>query len=233
MIGVTVKLIILYIVLSIAISAIPSWGVLASQWALDNWGPLWTIAWQALLFAFLAVKIPTMAQNALTGSASLSPGEALQIAATAIAAGVGAAAGAGKMAGSALDATYGAAKKAPSLAAFNRNSINPLDDMRSPKSSNANIQMPWDTSSGTSAPNKNSMYEPLDHSKIMTDWQAKSKDTGNASGASIGDDKNKKPNQDNSRSKTDSIKSAIETVGRIIPNDQAAAGGDLVKNHKD
>jgi type IV secretion system protein TrbL len=221
MIGVTVKLIILYIVLSVAISAIPSWGVMAATWSLDNWGPLWTIAWQALLFGFLSFKIPQMAQNALTGSASLSPGEALQIAATAIAAGVGAAAAGGRMAGTAVDTAYGAGKSAIDVASLNKSAWrNPLDDIRAPGSNNSTI------------PN---MYEPLDHSRGPVNLKAEREGmdkSGKASDASISG--NASSNQsDYKPSKTDSVRGALDTFGKVIPNDQATVGGDLVKNHKE
>lgn len=218
MIGVMLKLIILYVILSIAISVTPEWARLAGTWSLTDWSPLFTVVWQALVFAYLTVKIPQIAQNALTGSASLSAGDALQMATAAAVAAVGAAA----MGGSAFDKArtgFGGGGKDDSLSkATSFPMSRGIPDLGNGKPQSSNIP---------------SMYEPLDHSKGPLNLAAengKINKSGNASNASIGgSDKSDNKNKDNERKPNvfDHTKGALETFSRAVPNDHVSAGGDI------
>lgn len=107
MIGVGVKIVVLSFVLKIAITLAPVWAQSASAWRIDDWTPLWLVAFSSIGMAMLAWKAPQIASSILSGTSSLSAGDALQIAATAAATTVGAAAfgvgAAGKATNTAMD----------------------------------------------------------------------------------------------------------------------------------
>lgn len=221
MIGVMFKLIILYVILSIAISAAPSWALLAATWSLTDWSPLFTVAWQALVFAYLTLKIPQLAQNALSGSASLSAGDALQMAGAAAVGGVGAMAAGATGVGSAYDAAKNR------LFGDSKGSDNNLTKATSLPISRG---VP-DLGGGKNTSANNSMYEPLDHSKGPLNLAAKyaedSKNTGNASKASIGGSNAKDTSASNKPSKLDHLRGGLDTFTRAVPNDHVAAGGSV------
>lgn len=216
MIAIGLKLTILLLIISIMVNMVPLLAKLVSTFEYNYWNPLWWTAFIAGGLGLLSWKIPKLAADALSGTASLSAGDAIQMAAAAAVGAVGAAA----LGSKALDAV---GDKATSGFININDTIHgryPLDPFGAPGGSNS--KMP-------------SMYEPLDHSKGPELPQAaKAKDTGNASSASIGGTNKTDSTGDKPRtSSLDSVKGALDTFARSVPNDQATVGGDLVKNHKD
>lgn len=130
MIGVGVKIVVLTLVLKIAITLAPIWAQSASAWRIDDWTPLWLVAFSSVGMAMLAWKAPQMASSILSGTSSLSAGDALQIAATAAAATVGAAAfgagAVGKASNTALDALEKGTSGLPNLGKELGQSLNGL-----------------------------------------------------------------------------------------------------------
>lgn len=216
MIAVGMKIMIMMLVLSIFVQLAPALAKLVSKFTITDWSPLWWTACAAMTAGVIAWKVPTIASNALTGTASLSAGDAIQMAAIAIAGAVGATAATGQMAMGGARAMGGAAGKVKSAA----NSLgiggraNTLEQMGGNKS-------------------------PMPASAIPDPNGPPPSGNGSASNASIGSN-NVSPE---TQSKLDKIfgkgdqkgalghvRGAFDTLARSVPNDQATVGGDLIKN---
>jgi len=220
MIAVSVKLMMIYLVMSVGVTLAPLWGKMAASWTMSDWSPIWKIAFGAATLAYLTVKIPQMASNALSGTASLSAGDALQIAAIAGASAVAATAATGKMTIGGARALGGAAESAKSAASSLGigGRANTLEQMGGNKSTMPSSMIP---DPNGSAPG------------------------GNASSASIGGNNSKEPTKEQ-LTKLDQIfgkgehkgalghtRGALDTLSRSIHNDQATVGGDGIKNRSD
>lgn len=72
-----VRLLSIYFVLAVARDIVPMMGVELAKASLTNLNPIWTTVGMAFLLAILAVKLPSMAADMLSGSASLSAGDAM------------------------------------------------------------------------------------------------------------------------------------------------------------
>lgn len=221
MIAVAVKLMMIYLVMSVGVTLAPLWAKMAASWTISDWSPIWKIAFGAATLAYLTVKIPQMASNALSGTASLSAGDALQIAAIAGASAVAATAATGKMTlggGRALGAAAGKGISAASSLGGRGNSLEPMKGNQSAMPASA-IPHPFG--------------DPP---------------SGNGSSASIGGNNNDKDKDKDKEAltKLDKIfgkgehkgalghtRGALDTLSRSIHNDQATVGGDGIKNRSD
>jgi type IV secretion system protein TrbL len=225
MIAVGLKILILYLIMSVSLQLAPLWANMAASWSLDDWSPLWYVAFSALGTAILTWKIPKIAADALSGTASLSAGEALQIAAAAIAGAVGATAVGAKLAEKTMDATSDVLGKAGGhLATYGQgHSISSI-------SSDNKAQVPIPDPTGPS---------PIGDGKPST---ISNSPIGNANGASISGAGNGEGNIDKmfekfaaqnqqQRKLSDKVQDGIRSFQSAVPNDQATVGGDLVKNH--
>ena len=110
MIACGVKILVLMLLMSIITKLVPIWAAEAADWSLGNWSPLWRVAFSAAGCAFLAWKAPQIAANAISGTSSLTAGDALQVATMAATAAVATTA----MASGAADKVLGGASGAAS-----------------------------------------------------------------------------------------------------------------------
>jgi P-type conjugative transfer protein TrbL len=67
-----VRLMAIYFVLAVANGLAPTIGAELAVAGFDNMGPIWAVVGLSALLALLAIKVPTLASDILTGSASLS-----------------------------------------------------------------------------------------------------------------------------------------------------------------
>ncbi|MFD0912717.1 P-type conjugative transfer protein TrbL [Methylophilus luteus] len=225
MIAVGLKITILYLILSISLQLAPLWAKTAANWTMTDWSPLWYVAFSAVATGVLTWKIPKIAADALSGSASLSAGEALQITAAAIAGLAGAAALGSKAAettanglGTVLDKGLGALG-------------NGLSNLRAPSIEPMSSNVPVPDPTGP-APRG-------DGSTISTS----NSPGGNAKGAnlsgtgSVGQTSSKAidrfAEQQQQRRLSERFQDSMKSLESAIPNDQATVGGDLVKNHSE
>lgn len=126
MIAVSVKIMILAIVANIAIQSTPGWATQLAEWKIDDWRPMWTVAFQILSIGILALLAPKLASAILAGGSSMSAGDAIQaggniggMATGAGAIALGAAAAGAGVAGKAAAEAGGAGKAL--LAGFDQN----------------------------------------------------------------------------------------------------------------
>lgn len=215
MIAVGVKITVLYIIMSVSLQLAPIWAKMAASWTMDDWSPLWYIAFSAMGVAILTWRIPKIAADALSGTASLSAGEALQIAAGAIAGAVGATALGAKMAEKTADGVSDVIGKASStIPAFN--SANSISSMN--LGEKTPVQVPG-----------------------IPGMDSPASSQGNAKGASISGEDGRNTEklferfaeQNQNRKLSDRVQDGIRSFQSAVPNDQASVGGDLVKNHGD
>lgn len=226
MIAVGLKILILYLIMSVSLQLAPMWAKMAATWSLDDWSPLWYVAFSALGTAILTWKIPKIAADALSGTASLSAGEALQIAAAAIAGAVGATAVGAKLAEKTFDsATDVLGKSGGHLASYRQgNSISGLSSDSKPQMPVPDPTGPSPKSDGSTASTSNSL-------------------NGNANGANISGSGTGEGNiekmfekfasQNQQRKLSDRVQDGIRTFQSAIPNDQATVGGDLVRGNSE
>jgi type IV secretion system protein TrbL len=115
-----VRFLAMYFVMNVASSMAEIMGEQLAEMSVTNLSPLWTVLGMAGLLAFLAMKIPQMASDLLSGTASVSGGDMVATAAMA-GAGVGAVAGgaigAAKAVGGAANSVAGAIKAGSSALA--------------------------------------------------------------------------------------------------------------------
>lgn len=218
MIAVGLKMTILYLILSISLQLAPLWAKMAANWSMNDWSPLWYVAFSALATGILTWKIPKIAADALSGTASLSAGEALQITASALAGAVGATALGAKLSEKSVDSVIDVLGKASSSipAYSSANAINNL-------TSDSKVQVPVPDPTGP-APTGSSH-------------------TGNAKGASISGAGTGEGNiekmfekfaaQNQQRKLSEQVQDGIRTFQSAVPNDQATVGGDLVRSNSD
>lgn len=223
MIAVAVKLMMLYLIMSVGLTLAPLWAKMASSWSMSDWSPIWKIAFGAATLAYLTIKIPQMASNALSGTASLSAGDALQIAAIAGASAVAATAATGKMA-------IGGDRM-----------LKDLDDKAMSAAGSFGIGGRANTLESMGG-NKSSMNESM-----IPDPTGPAPSSDDGSTASIGGrDKGNNDNDKEALTKLDKIfgkgehkgalghtRGALDTLSRSIHNDQATVGGDGIKNRSD
>jgi len=225
MIAVGLKITILYLILSISLQLAPLWAKTAATWTMMDWSPLWYVAFSAVATGVLTWKIPKIAADALSGTASLSAGEALQITAAAIAGLAGAAALGSKAAettangvGTLLDKGLGALG-------------NGLSNLRSPSiepmSSNASIPDPTGP-----APTGDDRTVSTSNSP---GGDAKSASIGGAGSEGRTSSKafERFAEQQQQRKLSERVQDSMKSLESAIPNDQATVGGDLVKNHSE
>lgn len=222
MIAVGLKITILYLILSISLQLAPLWAKTAANWTMTDWSPLWYVAFSAVATGVLTWKIPKIAADALSGTASLSAGEALQITAAAIAGMAGAAALGTKAAettangvGTVLDKGLGAMG-------------NGLSNLRAPsiEPMSSNVPVPDPTGPAPKG----------DGSTISTS----NSPGGDAKGASISGTGSQGQNtgkaierfaeQQQQKRLSERVQDSMKSFESAIPNDQATVGGDLVKN---
>lgn len=78
MIAVSVKIFILALIAKVAIDSAPIWSTLLAQWKIDDWRPMWKVAFQIGTVGVLALLAPKLASAILAGGSSMSAGDALQ-----------------------------------------------------------------------------------------------------------------------------------------------------------
>lgn len=216
MVACGVKILVLMLLMSIISKLIPIWATEAGAWKIDDWSPLWRVAFSAAGCAFLAWKAPQIAANAISGTSSLTAGDALNIAAAAAIAAVGTAAVASGAAEKVLEGGANVGNRGlESLSNSMRGgSIEPITG------SSANVPDPTGP-----APS--------------SDKGVSSSGKGNASTASVGgagadksiesmfSDFASKMNPEKNTSQK--LQDGLRGVQSVIPNDQATVGGDAVK----
>ncbi|ACT52127.1 P-type conjugative transfer protein TrbL [Methylovorus glucosotrophus] len=220
MIAAGIKILVLMLLMSIFTQLVPKWATEAASWTMQDWSPLWRVAFSAAGCAFFAWKAPQIAANAISGTSSLTAGDALQIAAMAATAAVGGAAlaagAADKVLNGASEAlTKGGGAVSNGLMSMGGPSIEPI-------TSSAVIPDPTGPSpisDGSTATTSNSPQ-------------------GNASGATISgtDGQNIEKMFDNFASQikpkptlSEKIQGGVRAFQSTVPNDQASVGGDAVK----
>lgn len=225
MIAVGLKITILYLILSVSLQLAPLWAKSAASWTMMDWSPLWYVAFSAVATGVLTWKIPRIAADALSGTASLSAGEALQITAAAIAGMAGAAALGSKAAettangvGTLLDKGLGAMGNG--LSSLRPPSIEPMA---------SNVPVPDPTGSAPTGDGRSS--------------STSNSPSGNAKSASISGANSEGQNtnraierfaeQQQQRRLSERVQDSMKSFESAIPNDQATVGGDLVKNHSE
>lgn len=78
MIAMSVKIMVLALVATIAIQSAPSWATQLATWQIDDWRPMWTVAFQILTVGIFALVAPKMAATIMAGGTSMSAGDVLQ-----------------------------------------------------------------------------------------------------------------------------------------------------------
>jgi type IV secretion system protein TrbL len=220
MIAAGIKILVLMLLMSIFTQLVPKWATEAASWTMQDWSPLWRVAFSAAGCAFLAWKAPQIAANAISGTSSLTAGDALQIAAMAATAAVGGAALAAGAADKVLNGTADGVGRG--VGALGNGMMNMRGPSIEPITSSAVIPDPTGpapTSDGSTATTSNSS-------------------AGNASSASISGEggqnvekmfeKFASQNQQQ-RKFSDRLQDGIRTFQSTVPNDQATVGGDAVK----
>lgn len=217
MIACGVKILVLMLLMSIISKLVPIWATEAATWKIDDWSPLWRVAFSAAGCAFLAWKAPQIAANAISGTSSLTAGDALQIATMAATAAVATTAIASGAADKVLGGASGAASRGfDSLRnSMSASSIEPITGGSIPDPTGSTPS----TSDGSTVSSSNSF------------------DTGNAKNASISPESTQKidkhfsdqANKYPQRKTSEKVQDALRTFQSSIPNDQATVGGDAVK----
>lgn len=224
MVAAGVKILVLMLLMSIITKLVPIWATEASAWKIDDWSPLWRVAFSALGCAFLAWKAPQIAANAISGTSSLTAGDALQIAAMAATAAVAG----GALAAGAADKVLGSAAEGASrgLGAIN-NGLGGMGSGIIEPSTGSSFAVPDPTGP---SPSSN------DGGTVSTSNSSSS--PGNASTASVSSGSDTKlekmfgdfaQSMNPQRKTSDKLKDGLRTFQSVIPNDQATVGGDAVK----
>lgn len=78
MIAVSVKIMVIALIAKIAIDSAPTWSEQLAQWQIDDWKPMWQVAFQILSIGVLALLAPKFATAAMSGGTSMSAADALQ-----------------------------------------------------------------------------------------------------------------------------------------------------------
>lgn len=78
MIAMSVKIMVLAVVASIAIQSAPSWATQLATWQIDDWRPMWTVVFQILTVGVFALLGPKHAAAIMAGGTSMSAGDVLQ-----------------------------------------------------------------------------------------------------------------------------------------------------------
>lgn len=218
MIACGVKILVLMLLMSIISKLVPIWASEAAAWRIDDWSPLWRVAFSAAGCAFLAWKAPQIAANAISGTSSLTAGDALQVATMAATAAVATTA----LASGAADKVLGGASGAASGG---------FDALRNGMGA----------SSITPITGSTSVPDPTGSSGSTNDGSTVSSSnntsSGNAKNASISPESDKKidkhfsdqANRSPERKASQKIQDGLRTFQSVIPNDQATVGGDAVK----
>lgn len=218
MIACGVKILVLMLLMSIITKLVPMWAAEAAEWSLGNWSPLWRVAFSAAGCAFLAWKAPQIAANAISGTSSLTAGDALQVATMAATAAVATTAMASGAADKVLDRASGAASRGfDSLRnSMGASSIEPI-------TGSSSVPDPTGSTPGKS-----------DGSTVSA---SNSIGSGDAKKASISPESDKKvekhftdqANKNPPKKTSEKIQDGLRTFQSSIPNDQATVGGDAVK----
>lgn len=218
MIACGVKILVLMLLMSIITKLVPIWATEAAAWKINDWSPLWRVAFSAAGCAYLAWKAPQIAANAISGTSSLTAGDALQVAAMAATAAVATTAMASGAADKLLEGASGAASRGfDSLSnSIGASSIEPITGSSSvpdPTGSNPS------KSDGSTVSSTNSIG------------------SGNAKNASISPESDRKidkhfsdqANKNPPKKISEKMQDGLRTFQSSIPNDQATVGGDAVK----
>jgi type IV secretion system protein TrbL len=221
MIASGIKILVLMLLMSIVTKLVPIWATEAAAWNMSDWSPLWRVAFSAAGVAFLAWKAPQIAANAISGTSSLTAGEALQIAAMAATAAVGTAALATGAADKLMSSASNAGSKGvESLSnSFRGGSIEPITG------SSPYVPDPTGSSPSSSDGSSVSVSNRIQDAK----GDAKNSSISSANDANI-EKKFADQAQNNSQKRTsEKIQDGLRTFQSVIPNDQATVGGDSVK----
>jgi type IV secretion system protein TrbL len=219
MIACGVKILVLMLLMSIISKLVPIWATEAATWKIDDWSPLWRVAFSAAGCAFLAWKAPQIAANAISGTSSLTAGDALQIATMAATAAVATTAVASGAADKVLEKASGAASRG-------------FDSLRNSVGSSSISPL----AGSSSVPNQTGP----DVSKNDGSYPSNSNNPkkGNAKNASIGGSEadkkidkhfSDKANNNPPKKLSEKMQDGLRTFQSSIPNDQATVGGDAVK----
>ena len=220
MIAVGVKITVLYLIMSVTLQLAPIWAKMAASWTVDDWSPLWYIAFSAMGVAILTWRIPKIAADALSGTASLSAGEALQIAAAAMAGAVGATAVGAKLAEKTVDSVTDVLGKASSnIPAFS--SVNAISNLTSDSKPSVSVPDPTGPAPDGNAYSGNAKGATISGAGA------------NASEGNVEKMFEKFAAQNQNRNLSDRLQDGLRSFQSAIPNDQATVGGDLVRNHSD
>jgi type IV secretion system protein TrbL len=218
MIACGVKILVLMLLMSIITKLVPIWATEAAAWRIDDWSPLWRVAFSAAGGALLAWKAPQIAANAISGTSSLTAGDALQVATMAATAAVATTA----MASGAADKVLGGASGAVS---------------RGSESLRNNIG----ASSIEPITGSSSVADPTGPSPSSNDGSTASLSnsigSGDAKNSSISPEVDKKvekhftdkANMSPPKKISEKMQDGLRTFQSSIPNDQATVGGDSVK----
>lgn len=217
MIACGVKILVLMLLMSIISKLVPIWATEAATFRINDWSPYWRVAFSAAGCAYLAWKAPQIAANAISGTSSLTAGDALQIATMAATAAVATTA----LASGAADKVLGGASGAASRG---------FDSLRN--SMGASSIEPITGSSSVPDPT-GSTPSKSDGSTVST---SNSIGSGDAKNSSISPEANKKVEKhftDQAKNPpkkvSEKIQDGLRTFQSSIPNDQATVGGDGVK----
>jgi type IV secretion system protein TrbL len=170
--------------------------------------------------AILTWRIPKIAADALSGTASLSAGEALQIAAAAMAGAVGATAVGAKLAEKTVDSVTDVLGKASSnIPAFS--SVNAISNLTSDSKPSVSVPDPTGPAPDGNAYSGNAKGATISGAGA------------NASEGNVEKMFEKFAAQNQNRNLSDRLQDGLRSFQSAIPNDQATVGGDLVRNHSD
>lgn len=219
MIAAGVKILILMLLMSIFTQLVPKWAAEAATWTMEDWSPLWRVAFSAAGCAFFAWKAPQIAANALSGSSSLTAGDALQVATMAAAAAVGGTALAAGAADKVLSGTSDLASKG--MGAMG----NGLSNLRGPS-----IEP---ISSSEVIPDPTGPAPVGDGSTVSTS----NSPAGNAKGATISDSGGQTSSkaidrfaeQQQQKKLSERMQDGLRAFQSNVPNDAATVGGDAVR----
>jgi len=217
MIACGVKILVLMLLMSIVTKLVPIWATEAAAWKINDWSPLWRVAFSAAGCAFLAWKAPQIAANAISGTSSLTAGDALQIATMAATAAVATTAVASGAADKVLGGASGMASRgfdslrngmaASSIEPITGGSVPDPTGSTPSSSDGSTVSSSNNTSSGNA---KNASISPESTQKIDKHFS---------------DQANKYP----PKKLSEKMQDGLRTFQSVIPNDQATVGGDAVK----
>lgn len=218
MIACGIKILVLMLLMSIISKLVPIWATEIAAFKINDWSPYWRVAGSAAGCAYLAWKAPQIAANAISGTSSLTAGDALQIATMAATAAVATTA----LASGAADKVLGGASNA---------ARGGFDSLRNSLGSSS-IKP---TSGSNSIPNPTGPdLSSSDGSAVSLSNGISSGNAKNASISSEAEDKIKKrfseqANNYPQKKTSEKIQDGLRTFQSVIPNDQATVGGDGVK----